>query len=162
MYVIHQVYFSDESIVELNVSLNQSFPKESIDALDIMKETFIRYISEIKSTSKCIFIPKQHNGSWLCTCGTINAPQTSACRICGIKKDLLFSALDTDLLVQKKLTYDQADRTAQLENESVRDKRIKKIKKILICIAIAVIILGGSGFLIYQKLLFQGSLTMKL
>lgn len=87
--------------------------------------------------------PLEYSDLWICSCGTLNKRGESQCCSCGVSRNTIFSALDTEALVQGQSRFNKEKADLQKLREEQSKKKIVQIKKFVaigsLCAAIIVI-----------------------
>ena len=81
-----------------------------------------------ETSKKSSFVPMQIGEFWMCSCGKINANTENVCANCGCTKQIIFDALDENLLAERHSAYIENKRIEEekLKQEQERKRRIEQ------------------------------------
>lgn len=154
-FSVSKVFFANGKIWESSevlqdIELQRSMKNEFGNLYD----QFQREYKVMSSHGKAEYLPVMEDGSWQCTCGSLNLETFVACRCCGIKKKNLLKILDRSYLVEENVKF-QAEEKRRREKEEIenaerqeKEKILrKKIKKVGLGLTLVIIIVVcGIGF----------------
>lgn len=157
-FSVSKVFFANGKIWEnsevlQNIELQRSMKNEFGNLYD----QFQREYKVMSSHGKAEYLPVMEDGSWQCTCGSLNLETFVACRCCGIKKKNLLKILDRSYLAEENVKF-QAEEKRRREKEEIenaeRQKKEKKKKKIIFISAISSCITILTVFVVYALINF--------
>ena len=91
-------------------------------------DQFQREYKVMSSHGKAEYLPVMEDGSWQCTCGSLNLETFVACRCCGIKKKNLLKILDRSYLAEENVKF-KAEEKRRREKEEIENAERQKKKK---------------------------------
>lgn len=153
--VCTSVIFSDNSAwkAEQNAVWEPLPKQQSLE--NILGKLAQQYQRDTSSISR--FVPVEYSDLWICSCGTVNKREEANCCSCRARKNLLFSALNTDTLTQNQSQFEmkEAERKAiEAEQKAIQKqehkKRQAKNKKIAIISSVATVVVIAFVVLITQ------------
>ena len=91
--------------------------------------------------SKSVYKVTDHEDLWYCGCGALNRSHETSCSHCHLDKSVLLAALDLDSLTANKNIYDADVVAKQAALVDAKQRQAKKIKKLSIVVASAIVLL---------------------
>lgn len=96
------------------------------------------------------FAPLEYGDLWLCSCGAVNKRGESQCCSCGVSRNTIFSALNTEALAQHQSQFEAEEAEHKTVHEQERKKRQVKAKKIAIISSAATVVVIVLAVLVTQ------------
>lgn len=128
--------------------------QKSINSLGIdFANQFYREINQLQSvdTDKLIYLPKEIEDIWLCSCGRANNSTIDVCPRCGIEKYIIFKITQDDYLSEKLLEYNSM-KEKEIQNEKLlKDKNLKRNKFISVVLSFIILIIMIFGYNINKQ-----------
>ncbi len=105
--------------------------------------------------------PQEQEHVWLCVCGRANDKKSGRCCRCGRRAETVFASFQQANVEQLVAVHEQKlkdiatrarEETSKLEEERAKantEKRKKAVMRRRLCVLAAVLVLGGSGFLLW-------------
>lgn len=165
-FSVSKVFFSNGKIWESSevlqdIELQRSMKNEFGNLYD----QFQREYKVMSSHGKPEYLPVMEDGSWQCTCGSLNLETFAACRCCGIKKKNLLKLLDRSYLTEENAKFQEEEKRRrekeEIENAErqekekiLKEKKEKKKKKIIFISAISSCITILTVFVVYALINF--------
>lgn len=137
--VCTSVIFSDNSVWEAEESaVWESLPKQQNleNSLGNLSQQYRR-----DTSPQSRFAPLEYGDLWLCSCGAVNKCGESQCCSCGVSRNTIFSALNTETLAQHQSLFNKEKEDLQKLREEQTKKKIVQIKKIVTVSSLCAVII---------------------
>lgn len=165
-FFVRKVFFTNGEVWESSDVL-QNIESQCLikNELGDLYDQFQREYKAVSVHKKAEYLPVMRDGSWQCTCGSLNLGTFSACRCCRIKQKKLMEILDRAYLSQEKEKFQEEEKKRRekekIENAErqekekiLREKKEKKKRKIIIISAISSSIAVFVAFFIFELVNF--------
>lgn len=144
---VKKVIFDDDSIWEGDPAAKWE-PLPALQPLTAVLDSELIPYYEREIGTKAVCAPTDIGDLWLCHCGTYNKKTKESCR-CGAQRVAVFSALNEELLQERKAAEEKAREEEARERAEQKAAQVAKLKKVLpfylgvIALIIAAIIVLG-------------------
>ena len=150
-----KVMFADSTITTIEDKDMPIPDRESItDWPDNLVNELNRVYEDYNGSFPLIYIPKELDDNWLCSCGKINLKDDNKCARCNRDKKLQFNAINKTFLQKSLCDFNQQNIKIAQEEGHQREEEKQKIAsqiRLLFRIAIVIAMIGAASFLLYAN-----------
>jgi hypothetical protein len=156
-----KVMFADGTIAAIK---SEDLPFLDRESLTTWPKNLINELNRVyedhNDSFPLIYIPKEFDGTWLCSCGKMNNENQKNCKRCGRDRDSQLQVINKDYLLDSLQKYHNQLETQKIEAEKKleeetklqqqRNEIFRKRLKKLAAFAVLLIVVGISIFSVYS------------